>query len=165
MEGTYITSEHSYQKPQSFSQDCQSLTELGSSDDDDASSFEEDGELHMGNKSHFLSSAKELGVSEKVMAPVEKDKELIQSNTPSPWALLRQTYLFKDCLSFSPPQNVIHVNTELLMIHSAATLKSISTLRCLQKLMSHAIWKNEFVWDHSGIYGVLIFFLSVFPNL
>ncbi|ERE63011.1 PHD finger protein 20 [Cricetulus griseus] len=65
MEGTYITSEHSYQKPQSFSQDCQSLTELGSSDDDDASSFEEDGELHMGNKSHFLSSAKELGVSEK----------------------------------------------------------------------------------------------------
>ena len=36
MEETYITSEHSYQKPQSFSQDCQSLTDPGSSDDDDA---------------------------------------------------------------------------------------------------------------------------------
>ncbi|XP_059103815.1 PHD finger protein 20-like protein 1 isoform X3 [Peromyscus eremicus] len=64
MEETYITSEHSYQKPQSFSQDCQSLTDPGSSDDDDASSFEEDGELHMGDKSH-LYLAKERGVSEK----------------------------------------------------------------------------------------------------
>nr|XP_006980375.1 PHD finger protein 20-like protein 1 isoform X2 [Peromyscus maniculatus bairdii] len=64
MEETYITSEHSYQKPQSFSQDCQSLTDPGSSDDDDASSFEEDGELHVGDKSH-LYLAKERGVSEK----------------------------------------------------------------------------------------------------
>lgn len=70
MEGTYITSEHSYQKPQTFTQDCQSLTDPGSSDDDDASSFEEDGELRMGNKSHLLYSAKEHGVSEKVMVPI-----------------------------------------------------------------------------------------------
>ncbi|XP_040586569.1 PHD finger protein 20-like protein 1 isoform X8 [Mesocricetus auratus] len=65
VEGTYITSEHSYQKPQSFSQGYQSLTEPGSSDDDDASSFEDDGELHMGHKSHFLYSAREHGLSEK----------------------------------------------------------------------------------------------------
>ncbi|XP_051058664.1 PHD finger protein 20-like protein 1 isoform X2 [Phodopus roborovskii] len=90
MEGTYITSEHSYQKPQSFSQDCQSLTEPGSSDDDDdddddnddddddddASSFEEDGELHMGNKSHFLYSAKECGVSEK-KNPASRNKVFV----------------------------------------------------------------------------------------
>ncbi|NP_001405820.1 PHD finger protein 20-like protein 1 isoform 6 [Mus musculus] len=63
MEETYITSEHSYQKPQSFSQDCQSLTDPGSSDDDDASSFEEDGELRVPDKSHLL--YKNRGVSEK----------------------------------------------------------------------------------------------------
>ncbi|XP_034371945.1 PHD finger protein 20-like protein 1 isoform X6 [Arvicanthis niloticus] len=65
MEETYITSEHSYQKPQSFSQDCQSLTDPGSSDDDDASSFEEDGELHVPDKSHLLYSVNDRGVSEK----------------------------------------------------------------------------------------------------
>ncbi|XP_029325939.1 PHD finger protein 20-like protein 1 isoform X3 [Mus caroli] len=63
MEETYITSEHSYQKPQSFSQDCQSLTDPGSSDDDDTSSFEEDGELRVPDKSHLL--YKNRGVSEK----------------------------------------------------------------------------------------------------
>lgn len=65
MEETYITSEHSYQKPQSFSQDCHSLTDPGSSDDDDVSSFEEDGELHVADNSHLLYSVKERGVSEK----------------------------------------------------------------------------------------------------
>ncbi|XP_052017730.1 PHD finger protein 20-like protein 1 isoform X7 [Apodemus sylvaticus] len=65
MEETYITSEHSYQKPQSFSQDCQSLSDPGSSDEDDASSFEEDGELHVADKSHLLYSVKDRGVSEK----------------------------------------------------------------------------------------------------
>lgn len=77
VEGTYITSEHSYQKPQSFSQGYQSLTEPGSSDDDDASSFEDDGELHMGHKSHFLYSAREHGLSEKVMVPMEQEEELV----------------------------------------------------------------------------------------
>ncbi|XP_055482279.1 PHD finger protein 20-like protein 1 isoform X7 [Psammomys obesus] len=65
MEGTYITSEHSYQKPQSFSQDCQSHIDPGSSDDDGASSCEEDGELHLRDKSHVLYSTKECGMSEK----------------------------------------------------------------------------------------------------
>ncbi|XP_031215144.1 PHD finger protein 20-like protein 1 isoform X5 [Mastomys coucha] len=65
IEETYITSEHSYQKPQSFSQDCQSLTDPGSSDDDDGSSFEEDGELHVPDRSHLLYSVKDRGVSEK----------------------------------------------------------------------------------------------------
>lgn len=113
MEETYITSEHSYQKPQSFSQDCQSLTDPGSSDDDDASSFEEDGELHVGDKSR-LYLAKERGVSEKVMVPIEQEEELIQLNIPSLWALLIWKYLFKDCFIFSSPQYIIHVNTELL---------------------------------------------------
>ncbi|XP_051015543.1 PHD finger protein 20-like protein 1 isoform X5 [Acomys russatus] len=78
MEGTYITSEHSYQKPQNFSQECQLLTDPRSSDDDeddedddededddDASSCEEDGELHVGDKGHLLYSAKGCGLSEK----------------------------------------------------------------------------------------------------
>lgn len=65
MEETYITSEHSYQKPQSFSQDCQSFSDPGSSDEDDASSFEEDGELHVADKSHLLYPVKDRGVSEK----------------------------------------------------------------------------------------------------
>ncbi|XP_008841405.1 PHD finger protein 20-like protein 1 isoform X2 [Nannospalax galili] len=65
MEGTYITSEHSYQKPQHLSQDCKSLADPGSSDDDDAGSFEEEPEFHIGDKSHFQYSAKEFGASEK----------------------------------------------------------------------------------------------------
>lgn len=72
MEETYITSEHSYQKPQSFSQDCHSLTDPGSSDDDDVSSFEEDGELHVAENSHLLYSVKERGVSEKNPASENK---------------------------------------------------------------------------------------------
>ncbi|XP_038935122.1 PHD finger protein 20-like protein 1 isoform X10 [Rattus norvegicus] len=72
MEETYITSEHSYQKPQSFSQDCHSLTDPGSSDDDDVSSFEEDGELHVADNSHLLYSVKERGVSEKNPASENK---------------------------------------------------------------------------------------------
>ncbi|XP_074243264.1 PHD finger protein 20-like protein 1 isoform X14 [Saimiri boliviensis] len=65
MEGTYITSEHSYQKPQSFGQDCKSLADPGSSDDDDVSSFEEEQEFHMRNKNRLQYSAKEHGMSEK----------------------------------------------------------------------------------------------------
>lgn len=72
MEETYITSEHSYQKPQSFSQDCHSLTDPGSSDDDDVSSFEEDGELYVADNSHLLYSVKERGVSEKNPASENK---------------------------------------------------------------------------------------------
>ncbi|XP_078209286.1 PHD finger protein 20-like protein 1 isoform X19 [Callithrix jacchus] len=65
MEGTYITSEHSYQKPQSFGQDCRSLADPGSSDDDDVSSFEEEQEFHMRNKNRLQYSAKEHGMPEK----------------------------------------------------------------------------------------------------
>ncbi|KAL0598449.1 PHD finger protein 20-like protein 1 [Plecturocebus cupreus] len=66
MEGTYITSEHSYQKPQSFGQDCKSLADPGSSDDDDDSSFEEEQEFHMRNKNRLQYSAKEHGMPEKI---------------------------------------------------------------------------------------------------
>uniref|UniRef100_A0A8C5UP13 PHD finger protein 20-like protein 1 n=1 Tax=Microcebus murinus TaxID=30608 RepID=A0A8C5UP13_MICMU len=64
-EGTYITSEHSYQKPQNFGQDCKSLADPGSSDDDDVSSFEEDQEFQMGDKNRLQYSAKEHGMPEK----------------------------------------------------------------------------------------------------
>ncbi|KAM5136871.1 PHD finger protein 20-like protein 1 isoform 3-T4 [Callospermophilus lateralis] len=65
VEGTYITSEHSYQKPPSFGQDCKSLADPGSSDDDDVSSFEEEQEFHTGDKRHLQYSAKEHGMPEK----------------------------------------------------------------------------------------------------
>ncbi|XP_058132043.1 PHD finger protein 20-like protein 1 isoform X4 [Dasypus novemcinctus] len=64
VEGTYITSEHSYQKPQSFGQDCQSLADPGSSDDD-VSSFEEEQEFHRSDKNHLQYSIKEDGMPEK----------------------------------------------------------------------------------------------------
>lgn len=67
MEGTYITSEHSYQKPQNFGQDCKSLAEPGSSDDDDdVSSFEEEQEFHMREKNRLQHSGREDGMSQKV---------------------------------------------------------------------------------------------------
>lgn len=66
VEGTYITSEHSYQKPQSFSQDCKVLADPGSSEEeDDVSSFEEEPEFHTGNRRCFQYSAKDHGMSEK----------------------------------------------------------------------------------------------------
>ncbi|XP_070337741.1 PHD finger protein 20-like protein 1 isoform X15 [Equus asinus] len=71
MEGTYITSEHSYQKPQSFGQDCKSLADPGSSDDDDVSSFEEEQEFHMREKNRLRYSVKEDGMLEK--NPAEKN--------------------------------------------------------------------------------------------
>lgn len=66
MEGTYITSEHSYQKPQHFGQDCKSLVDLGSSDDDDVSSFEEEQEFRTKDKNPSHYSVKEDGMPEKV---------------------------------------------------------------------------------------------------
>lgn len=65
IEGTYITSEHSYQKPQSFGQDCKSLADPGSSDDDDVSSFEEEQEFRMGDKNRLKFSAKEHRMPER----------------------------------------------------------------------------------------------------
>lgn len=65
-EGTYITSEHSYQKPQNFGQDCKSLADPGSSDDDDVSSFEEEQEFHTKDKNRSQYSVKEDGMPEKV---------------------------------------------------------------------------------------------------
>ncbi|XP_029078442.1 PHD finger protein 20-like protein 1 isoform X3 [Monodon monoceros] len=61
VEGTYITSEHSYQKPQSFGQDCKTLADPGSSDDDDVSSFEEEQEFHMRDKNRLQYPVKEDG--------------------------------------------------------------------------------------------------------
>ena len=66
VEGTYITSEHSYQKPQSFGQDCKTLADPGSSDDDDISSFEEEQEFHMREKNHLQYPVKEDGMARKV---------------------------------------------------------------------------------------------------
>ncbi|XP_066873132.1 PHD finger protein 20-like protein 1 isoform X9 [Kogia breviceps] len=65
VEGTYITSEHSYQKPQSFGQDCKTLADPGSSDDDDVSSFEEEQEFHMRDKNRLQYPVKEDGIPRK----------------------------------------------------------------------------------------------------
>uniref|UniRef100_A0A674JYI8 PHD finger protein 20-like protein 1 n=1 Tax=Terrapene triunguis TaxID=2587831 RepID=A0A674JYI8_9SAUR len=65
MEETYIISEHSYQKPQSFGQDCKSVTDPVSSDDEDMSSFEEDQEFCSDDKNCSQYSLKEDGVSEQ----------------------------------------------------------------------------------------------------
>nr|XP_044998639.1 PHD finger protein 20-like protein 1 [Jaculus jaculus] len=64
IEGTYITSEHSYQKPQSFSEDRKSLADPGSSDDD-VSSFEEEAEFCVGGGNHPQYSTKDHGMPEK----------------------------------------------------------------------------------------------------
>ncbi|XP_023375467.1 PHD finger protein 20-like protein 1 isoform X5 [Pteropus vampyrus] len=72
MEGTYITSEHSYQKPQSFGPDRRPHADPGSSDDDDISSFEEEQEFHTREKNRLLYSVKEDGLPEK-KKPAEKN--------------------------------------------------------------------------------------------
>ncbi|XP_007938732.1 PHD finger protein 20-like protein 1 [Orycteropus afer afer] len=77
-EGTYITSEHSYQKPQSFSQDRRPLPEPESSDDDEVSSFEEEQGFHMREKSRLQFSGKVDGVSEK--KPAEGSTGFIYSD-------------------------------------------------------------------------------------
>ncbi|XP_068937280.1 PHD finger protein 20-like protein 1 isoform X14 [Petaurus breviceps papuanus] len=64
MEGTYITSEHSYQKPQNFGQDCKSADPV-SSDDEDVSSFEEDQEFHTEDTHCLQFSIKEDGMNEQ----------------------------------------------------------------------------------------------------
>ncbi|XP_006912987.1 PHD finger protein 20-like protein 1 isoform X1 [Pteropus alecto] len=71
MEGTYITSEHSYQKPQSFGPDRRPHADPGSSDDDDISSFEEEQEFHTREKNRLQYSVKEDGLPEK--KPAEKN--------------------------------------------------------------------------------------------
>ncbi|XP_009945097.1 PREDICTED: PHD finger protein 20-like protein 1 [Leptosomus discolor] len=65
MEETYITSEHSYQKPQSFGQDCKAVTDPMSSDDEDTSSFEEDQEFHTENRNCLQYSFKDDGMNEQ----------------------------------------------------------------------------------------------------
>ncbi|XP_066422760.1 PHD finger protein 20-like protein 1 isoform X8 [Molothrus aeneus] len=65
MEETYITSEHSYQKPQSFSHDYKAVTDPMSSDDEDTSSFEEDQEYHTANKNCLQYSFKDGGMNEQ----------------------------------------------------------------------------------------------------
>uniref|UniRef100_A0A8C6K4M4 PHD finger protein 20-like protein 1 n=1 Tax=Melopsittacus undulatus TaxID=13146 RepID=A0A8C6K4M4_MELUD len=65
MEETYITSEHSYQKPQSFGQDCKAVADPMSSDDEDTSSFDEDQEFHTENKNCLQYSFKDGGMNEQ----------------------------------------------------------------------------------------------------
>ncbi|XP_057163685.1 PHD finger protein 20-like protein 1 isoform X11 [Ursus arctos] len=78
-EGTYITSEHSYQKPQNFGQDCKSLADPGSSDDDDVSSFEEEQEFHTKDKNRSQYSVKEDGMPEK-KNPAERNTVFIYND-------------------------------------------------------------------------------------
>lgn len=83
MEETYITSEHSYQKPQSFGQDCKAVTDPMSSDDEDTSSFDEDQEFCSENKNCLQYSFKDDGMNEQVSRffiwEVSKLEEYVQS--------------------------------------------------------------------------------------
>ncbi|XP_053516821.1 PHD finger protein 20-like protein 1 isoform X3 [Artibeus jamaicensis] len=69
-EGTYITSEHSYQKPQNCHQDRRPPVGPGSSDDGEGSGSEEEGELCMRKKSHWRCSGREEGAPAK--SPAER---------------------------------------------------------------------------------------------
>ncbi|XP_045309599.1 PHD finger protein 20-like protein 1 isoform X22 [Leopardus geoffroyi] len=82
MEGTYITSEHSYQKPQNFGQDCKSLADPGSSDDDDVSSFEEEQEFRRKDKNRSQYSVKEDGMPDK-KNPAERNTVFIYNDKKS----------------------------------------------------------------------------------
>ncbi|XP_077606077.1 PHD finger protein 20-like protein 1 isoform X11 [Crocuta crocuta] len=83
MEGTYITSEHSYQKPQNFGQDCKTLADPGSSDDDDVSSFEEEQEFHVKEKNRSQCSLKEDGMPEK-KNPAERNTVFVYNDKKGP---------------------------------------------------------------------------------
>uniref|UniRef100_A0A8C6YGM4 PHD finger protein 20-like protein 1 n=1 Tax=Naja naja TaxID=35670 RepID=A0A8C6YGM4_NAJNA len=63
MEETYIRSEHSYQKP-SFGQDCKPVVDPTSSEDDDASSFEQNQERLLEEKNCLQHSSTEDGFAE-----------------------------------------------------------------------------------------------------
>ncbi|XP_032172857.1 PHD finger protein 20-like protein 1 isoform X2 [Mustela erminea] len=78
MEGTYITSEHSYQKPQHFGQDCKSLVDPGSSDDDDVSSSEEEREFQTKDKNRSRCSVREDGMPAK--NPAERSTVFIYND-------------------------------------------------------------------------------------
>lgn len=78
MEGTYITSEHSYQKPQHFGQDCKSLVDPGSSDDDDVSSSEEEREFQTKDKTRSRYSVREDGMPGK--NPAERSTVFIYND-------------------------------------------------------------------------------------
>ncbi|XP_065759434.1 PHD finger protein 20-like protein 1 isoform X8 [Muntiacus reevesi] len=82
MEGTYITSEHSYQKPQSFGPDCKSLADAGSSDDDDISSFEEEQEYHTRDKNRLRYPVKEDGRPGK-KNPAERNTVFVYNDKKS----------------------------------------------------------------------------------
>ncbi|XP_059021568.1 PHD finger protein 20-like protein 1 isoform X10 [Mustela lutreola] len=79
MEGTYITSEHSYQKPQHFGQDCKSLVDPGSSDDDDVSSSEEEREFQTKDKTRSRYSVREDGMPGK-KNPAERSTVFIYND-------------------------------------------------------------------------------------
>ncbi|NXS98939.1 P20L1 protein, partial [Jacana jacana] len=64
-EETYITSEHSYQKPQPLGHGCRAGTDLLSSEDEESSSLEEDQEFLTGHKHCLQFSCKAAGVSER----------------------------------------------------------------------------------------------------
>lgn len=80
-EGAYITSEHSYQKPQSFGQDCRSVADPGSSDEDDVSSFEEEQEFPVREKTRLHYSVKEDGIPGK--NPAERSAVFVYNDKKS----------------------------------------------------------------------------------
>lgn len=71
VEGTYITSEHSYQKPPSSGLDCRALADPGSSEEDDVSSCEEEHELYLRERRRAQCPGREDGAPAQVgLVPV-----------------------------------------------------------------------------------------------
>ncbi|XP_070248460.1 PHD finger protein 20-like protein 1 isoform X2 [Myotis yumanensis] len=80
VEGTYITSEHSYQKPPSSGPDCRALADPGSSEEDDVSSCEEEQELYLRERRRAQCPGRAVGApaqnpAEKNMVFVYNDKK------------------------------------------------------------------------------------------
>lgn len=79
VEGTYITSEHSYQKPQSFGQDRAALMDPCSSDEDDASSFEGEQDCPGRDGARRRHSARDDGAAAK--SPLERSTVFVYHDT------------------------------------------------------------------------------------
>lgn len=66
VEGTYITSEHSYQKPPSSGPDCRAFADPGNSEEDEVSSCEEEQELSLRERRRAQRPGRDAGAPAQV---------------------------------------------------------------------------------------------------
>ncbi|XP_038616163.1 PHD finger protein 20-like protein 1 isoform X3 [Tachyglossus aculeatus] len=102
VQGTYITSEHSYQKPQNFGQDCRAAVDPRSSEDEeDTSSWEEEREFCCAGRNCPPCSVKEDGASGQTNAATastgyggpEKRGAAEPGDSPLQWQLNLLTHI------------------------------------------------------------------------